>query len=87
MSDFLLHSTDEDRKWIESKLVDLDQKQFYEYMDWFTFVDENEVYLAVCDYYEFTMDRPMSMWECWDMSEIADDYIRDRWLKFENDED
>ena len=87
LHEFLLESTDEDRKTVQDKLVDADQKQFYEYMDWFTFVDENEVYSAVCDYYEFTMDRPISMGECWDMSEVADDYIRERGLKFENDED
>lgn len=33
LNDFLLQSTDEDRKRIEEKLVDADQIQFYEYMD------------------------------------------------------
>lgn len=33
LNDFLLQSTDEDRRRIEGKLVDADQIQFYEYMD------------------------------------------------------
>lgn len=87
LNDFLLQSTDEDRKRIEEKLVDADQIQFYEYMDWFNFVNSTEVYCAVSEYYEFVMNRPVSMWECADLYEVADDYIRERGLKFENDED
>lgn len=86
LHEFLLYSTEEDRRRIESNLTDADQKQFYEYMDWFSFVNETEVYMAVCDYYEKTMDRAISMWECGDMQEVADDYIRDRNLKFEEEE-
>lgn len=43
--------------------------------------------MAVCEYYEYTMDRPISMAECGDMSDVADDYIREHGLKFEDDED
>jgi hypothetical protein len=43
--------------------------------------------MAVCEYCEFVMNRPISMWECGDLYEIADDYMAERGLKFENDED
>ena len=85
LHEFLLYSTEEDRKRIESKLVDADMKQYYEYMDWIHFVNEHEIYMAVCEYYEKTMNRWISMWEMWDMSEIAEDYIRDRKLKLDDD--
>ena len=85
LNDFLLQSTDEDRKRIEEKLVDADQIQFYEYMDWFNFVNSTEVYCAVSEYYEFVMNRPVSMGEMWDMSEIADYYMSERWLEFDEE--
>lgn len=85
--EFLLDSTEEDRKRIEQKLAEADQKQFLDYMNGYTFVNRDEVYCAVSEYYETVMDRPLSMGECGDMSEIADGYIADKGLKFENDED
>lgn len=85
--EFLLESTDEDRKIVQDKLVDADYKQFYEFMDSYSFVNKDEVYMAVCEYYEFVMNRTISMWECGDLYEIVDDYIAERGLKFENDED
>ena len=83
--EFLEEATEEDRKEIKNKLIDEDRKQFFEYMDGFTFVDRTEVYMAVCEYYEETMDRPISMWECGDMQEVADDYIREKNLKLDDD--
>ena len=53
--------TDEDRKIVQDKLVDADYKQFYEFMDSYSFVNKDEVYMAVCEYYEFVMNRPISM--------------------------
>lgn len=85
LNDFLLQSTDEDRKRIEEKLVDADQIQFYEYMDWFHFVNSTEVYSAVCEYYEYVMDRPLCMGEMWDMSEVADNYMEVRNLTFDEE--
>lgn len=84
LHEFLLESTDEDRKRIHDKLVDEDTKQFFEYMDGYDFVNEDEVYMAVCEYYEKTMNRALSMWEMWDMSENADYYMRERNLNFED---
>ena len=73
------------REDIKKKLEKADNKQFYEFMDGFTFVNETEVYMAVCEYYEKTMDRAISMWECGDMQDVADDYIREKNLKLDDD--
>lgn len=85
LHEFLLESTDEDRKRVQDKLVDADYKQFYEYMDGFDFVNETEVYMACSEYYEKVMDRAISMWECGDISEVADDYIREKNLIFDEE--
>ena len=83
LHEFLLEAKKEDLKRIEKKLTEADEKQFYEYMDWFDFVSENEVEMAVCEYVEHVNCRALCMWEMWDMYDIAEDYIRDRGLEFE----
>ncbi len=83
--EFLEDATKEEKREIKNKLVDADNKQFYEYMDGFDFVNETEVYMACSEYYEKVMDRAISMGECGDISEIADDYIREKNLNFEED--
>lgn len=85
LHDFLLESTEEDRKSIETKLTDADSKQFFEFMDWYTFVNKDEVYSAVCEYYEFTMERSASIWECLDLRESADYYIDEKNLNFDEE--
>ena len=85
LHEFLLESNEEDRKRIESQLVDADMKQYYEFMDWFNFVNKDEVYSAVCEYVEHINCRPLCMGEMGDMSDIADDYIRERNLNFEEE--
>lgn len=86
LHEFLLEATEEERKEIEKKLVDADNKQFYEYMDWFTFVNEDEVHMACQQYFEATMNRAISMGECMDLDEVADDYISNKWLEFDEEE-
>lgn len=86
LHEFLLESTEEDRKRIQDKLVDADQKQFYEYMDWFTFTSENEVNMAVQDYYEKTMNRSISIGEAVDLRDVTQDYMRERNLEFDDEE-
>ena len=86
LHEFLLEAEKEDLKRIEKKLTEADEKQFYEYMDWFNFVNETEVYMACSEYYEKTMNRPLCMWEMWDMSEVADYYMEERNLNFEEEE-
>lgn len=84
--EFLLYSTEEDRKIVEKKLTDADMKQFYEYMDWFNFVNEEEVEHAVCEYCEHVNQRPLCMGEMQDISEVAEDYMRNRNLNFDDEE-
>ena len=83
--EFLTDSTAEDRKLYKDKLVDADTNQFFEFMDTYNFVSESEVYMAVCEYFEKTMDRQTYMWELWDLSENADYYIRERNLNFDDE--
>lgn len=87
LHEFLLESTDEERKEIEDKLVDYDFKQFYEYMDGFTFVNRSEVNMAICDYMEKINARPLCIWEMVDVWELADEYIDNRKLKLEDEEE
>lgn len=85
LHEFLLESTEEDRKRIEKKLTEADCKQFYEYMDWFNFVNRNEVECAVGDYIEHVNQRPLWMWEMGDLREIVEDYMNERNLKFDEE--
>lgn len=85
LHEFLLESTEEDKKRIESRLVDADQKQFYEYMDWFNFVNKEEVEMAVSEYVEHVNQRPLCMWEMWDLREIVEDYMNERNLDFDEE--
>lgn len=87
LHEFLLEAKKSDLKRIEKKLTEADEKQFHEYMDGFDFVSENEVEMAVCEYFEKTMNRPLCMWEMWDMSEIAEDYMRGKNLEFDEEEE
>lgn len=87
LHDFLLESTEEDRKRIEKKLTDEDSKQFFEYMDIYTFVNKDEVYMACCEYYEKSMNRSISMWEMNDLYELADYYMQEKNLNFEDEEE
>ena len=87
LHEFLLESTEEDRKRIEGKLTDADCKQFYEYMDGYTFVNKTEVEMAVSEYLEHVNQRPLCMWEMGDVREIVEDYIDERNLKFDEDGD
>lgn len=86
LHEFLLEASEEERKEIEKKLVDADYKQFYEYMDWFTFVNKDEVHMACSQYFEATMNRAISMWESMDLYDAADDYIDNRNLNFDEEE-
>jgi hypothetical protein len=48
-------------------------------------VNSDEVYMAVSEYTEKVMNRPLSMGEMWDISEIADYYMSERWLEFDEE--
>ena len=83
--EFLTSGTEEDRKNYNDKLVDADSKQFFEFMDTYHFVDETEVNMAVCEYFENTMSRALSMGDMVDVSENADYYMRERNLNFDEE--
>lgn len=83
LHEFLLEGKKSDLKRIEEKLTEADQKQFYEYMDGYTFVNSQEVYMAVSEYVEHINQRPLCMWEMWDIREIAEDYMEDKKLVFD----
>lgn len=81
LHEFLLESTEEERKEVEKELTERDYKQFYEYMDSFSFVNKTEINMAVNEYLEYVNNRPLCMGEMWDVSEVVDDYITTRWLE------
>lgn len=86
LHEFLLEAKKSDLKRIEEKLTEADQKQFYEYMDWFNFVNKTEVEMAVNDYVEYINQRPLCMWELGDLREIAECYMDERNLEFDEEE-
>jgi len=83
--DFLDEENHLIRKDIKDKLEKAEQKQFFDYMDAYDFVNSDEVYMAVSEYTEKVMNRPLSMGEMWDISEIADYYMSERWLEFDEE--
>jgi len=85
INDFLLYSTEEDRKRVESKLVDMDYKQYYEYLDSQKFENKDELETAICEYCEYANQQPLGMGEMGDISDMADDYARERKLPFYED--
>jgi len=83
--DFLDEENNLWRKDIKEKLEKAEQKQFYEYMDWFDFVNKTEVEMAVSEYLEHVNQRPLCMWEMWDLREIVEDYMDERNLNFDEE--
>lgn len=81
LHDFLIYATEEDRKRVEHELTDKDYNQYYEYLDSLTFENRDELETAICEYIEYTNKQPLWMWEMWDISDMADDYINERWLE------
>lgn len=61
--DFLDEDNHLIRKDIKDKLEKAEQKQFFDYMDAYDFVNSDEVYMAVSEYTEKVMNRPLSMGE------------------------
>ena len=59
--EFLEEATEEERREVKNKLVDADCKQFYEYMDAYSFASKDEVHMACQDYFEATMNRAISI--------------------------
>jgi len=84
LHEFLLYSTEEDRQRIEKMLTDADYKQFIDYMDGFSFVSEDEIHSACVDYFEKSAGRGISIGESVDLYDVADDYMREKGLVFDD---
>ena len=82
LHEFLLDSTEEERKRIEKEMTDRDCKQYYEYLDSITFEDRDQLESEICKYCEYVNQQPLGMWEMGDISEMAEDYARERKLPF-----
>lgn len=59
-----------------------------DYLDWYNFVNEQEINSCVIDFFAEEMDilNP-SYWECLLAWELADEYIKLRWIVFDENGD
>jgi len=85
LHEFLLDSTEEERKRVEKEMTDRDCKQYYEYLDSITFENRDHLESEICKYCEYVNQQPLGMWEMLDISEMAEDYARERKLPFYED--
>jgi len=85
LHEFLLESTEEERKRVEKEMTDKDYKQYYEYLDSFNFENKDQLEAKICEYIEYVNQQPLGMGEMWDISDMADDYARERKLPFYED--
>lgn len=63
----------------------MDKKNLYEYLDAFNFINKNEIYIAINDYFmeNFEILNP-SRWELREYQKIGDEYIKEKNLKLED---
>ena len=87
LHEFLLDSTEGYRKETEYKLVDMDYKQYYKYMDSLKFENREQLETEICKYLEYVNQQDIGMWEMMDISDMADEYIEYMWFPFNDDED
>jgi hypothetical protein len=83
--DFLLYSTEENRKETEKKLTETDYNQYYEYLDSKNFKNRDQLETAISEYCEYVNQQPLGMGEMFDISDMAEDYARERKLPFYED--
>jgi hypothetical protein len=57
----------------------------YKYLDSQTFKNKDELETAICEYEEYINQQPLGMGEMGDISDMADDYARERELPFYED--
>lgn len=61
-------------------------KELYEYLDWYSFVNYDEVESCVNDFFIENYEiLELSYWDLFFYHELAIRYISDRWLEFEED--
>lgn len=85
LHEFLLESTEEYRKKVELGLTDKDYKQYYEYLDSQNFKNKEQLEATICEYCEYVNQQPLGMGEMGDISDMAEDYARERKLPFYED--
>lgn len=59
------------------------KKDLFDYLDWFTFVNDEEVWMAVADFFmeEMGVFNP-SYWEIIEYWELATEYMKNKGLVF-----
>lgn len=85
INDFILYSTEEDRKRIQHELVDKDREQFYKHLNNKEFNNKEELEAEIVKYIEFVEQKSLSIWDFGDIGDIVDDYIKERGLNFNED--
>ena len=73
----------------EDRGIDYDE-QLYDYLDWYSFVSKSEILWAIEEYYypdEEWQKESASYWELTEYNNIADDYMNDRKIEFEEEEE
>lgn len=72
----------------EDRGIDYDE-QLYDYLDWYSFVSKSEILGAIEEYYypdEEWQKESASYWELAEYNNIADEYMNDRNIEFEEEE-
>lgn len=59
--------------------------EIYSYLDEYAFINESEVNMAVQDYFMEEGQEQFGMYDCIECGNIAEQYIKDRNIKFESD--
>ena len=66
---------------MKNKLIDI-HNRLYEYLDWYCFVNSDEVYCAICDFIE-NEDWSLYYSDCASAYNLWNEYIKDRKLELE----
>ena len=72
-------------EYIDDRGLDFDE-MLYDYLDWYTFVDKTEIIGAIEQYFypdEEGQKENASYWELSEYDDIANKYIEERWIEFE----
>ena len=85
--DFLLHSTELQRKAVADRLDNWRTKAIEDYLDWFKFVNRSEVASAYAQIVEHIEQRPLSMWEMGDLEEAISYYIDEKYIQNDDEEE
>lgn len=65
-------------------VIDIEMiEKLYEYLDWYDFVSEEEINMAVCEFIEQNSGEPLSYYDCACATELAEQYIKDSDLHFD----